>query len=477
MRPTENPLRHSSMERLRINSKYSKANPSVRAVRVPSGVSLVYADRRTHVRFFLAFWLFVLSGVAFLDRTNLSIAGLQISTEYGLGNQRLGWIFSAFLIGYAVFQLPAGWLATRYGPRRVLTLGVLWWGITTGLTALMPAGISHAVMMLVAIRLALGAGEAVIYPAANQFVARWVPIQERGLINGLIFAGVGAGSGLTPPLLTWLITEQGWRAAFWFSAIIGVVAGAVWWYSARDTPEEHPDVSISELETIRNSLTVEQDRIRSEEAEKRDGEGSAAVISWGAIFRRRDLPALMAGYFAFGYIAWIFFSWFFLYMAQVRGFDLKASARYSMLPFLSMTVCCLLGGALSDRLTKNFGLRVGRSVLASVALLFTAVFLVLGSQVHSPQLAGFILAGGAGALYLSQSSFWSVSVDIAGRSSGIFSSIVNMGGQIGGAVTASLTPWIAQRFGWTTSFAIAAALAIVGALCWLTVHPERPLDA
>jgi MFS transporter, ACS family, glucarate transporter len=464
------------MERLRINSKDSKANPSVRAFRVPSGVSLVYADRRTHVRFFLAFWLFVLSGVAFLDRTNLSIAGLQISTEYGLGNQRLGWIFSAFLIGYAVFQLPAGWLATRYGPRRVLTLGVLWWGITTGLTALMPVGISHAVMMLVAIRLALGAGEAVIYPAANQFVARWVPIQERGLINGLIFAGVGAGSGLTPPLLTWLITEQGWRAAFWFSAIIGVVAGAIWWYSARDTPEEHPDVSISELETIRSSLTVEQDRIRNEEADKRGGEGSATVISWGAIFRRRDLPALMAGYFAFGYIAWIFFSWFFLYMAQVRGFDLKASARYSMLPFLSMTVCCLVGGALSDRLSKSFGLRVGRSVLASVALLFTAVFLILGSQVQSPQLAGFILAGGAGALYLSQSSFWSVSVDIAGRSSGIFSSIVNMGGQIGGAVTASLTPWIAQRFGWTTSFAIAAALAIVGALCWLTVHPERPLD-
>ena len=94
-------------------------------------------ERRTHVRFSLAFLLFVLSGVAFLDRTNLSIAGLQISTEYGLGNQRLGWIFSAFLIGYAGFQLPAGWLATRYGPRRVLTLGVLWWGITTGLTALM----------------------------------------------------------------------------------------------------------------------------------------------------------------------------------------------------------------------------------------------------------------------------------------------------------------------------------------------------
>src|SRR5712664_703497 len=211
-------------------------------------------ERRTRVRFFLAFWLFILSGVAFLDRTNISIAGLQISTEYGLGNQRLGWIFSAFLIGYAGFQLPAGWLAARFGPRRVLALGVLWWGIATALTALLPSDIAHAVVLLIGIRFALGAGEAVIYPAANQFVARWVPVQERGLINGLIFAGVGAGSGLTPPLLTWLIADHGWRAAFWFSAVIGIVAGAVGWYSARDVPEDHPGVSDFELGVIRNGL-------------------------------------------------------------------------------------------------------------------------------------------------------------------------------------------------------------------------------
>ena len=186
--------------------------------------------------------------------------------------------------------------------------------------------------------------------------------------------------------------------------------------------------------------------------------------------------ALIAGYFSFGYIAWVFFSWFFLYMAQVRGFNLKASARFAMLPFLCMTVFSLVGGALSDRLTRLYGLRVGRCYLASVSLVTTAVFLVLGSQVRSPALAGVILAGGAGALYLSQSTFWSVSVDIAGRSSAVFSSLVNMGGQIGGALTASLTPWIAQRFGWTASFAVAAALAIVGALCWLIVHPERALE-
>jgi len=422
------------------------------------------AERHTRKRFFLAFWLFVLSAISFLDRTNISIAGLQISSEYGLGNQRLGWIFSAFLIGYAGFQVPAGWLASRFGPRLVITFGVVWWGVATALTTLIPAGISQAVVLLISIRFALGAGEAVIYPAANQFVARWVPEQERGFINGLIFAGVGAGSGLTPPLLAWFILHHGWRSAFWFSAVIGVVAGAVWWWLARDTPEEDPSVSPAELNIIRQGLTS-------------DAPGKTRGISWGAILSRRDLPALIISYFGFGYTAWIFFSWFFLYMAQVRGFNLKASALYSMLPFLSMTIGCLAGGALSDRLTRSYGLRVGRCGLASVAFFFTAVFLVLGSRVQSPQLAGVILAGGAGALYVSQSSFWSVSADIAGRSSGVFSSMVNMGAQVGGAVTASLTPWVAQRFGWTTSFAIAAALAVVGAFLWMTVHPERPLNA
>src|SRR6202012_1777202 len=294
----------------------------------PQEQSSMYAEQHSRKRFFLAFWLFVLSAISFLDRTNISIAGLQISSEYGLGNQRLGWIFSAFLIGYAGFQVPAGWLASRFGPRKVITWGVVWWGVATALTTLIPVGISQAVLLLIGIRFTLGAGEAVIYPAANQFVARWVPEKERGFVNGLIFAGVGAGSGLTPPLLAWFILHHGWRSAFWFCAVIGVLAGGVWWWFARDTPEEDPKVSPSELKTIREGIAETTP----------DEDGSApVVISWSAILRRRDLLALIVSYFGFGYTAWIFFSWFFLYMAQVRGFNLKTSAMFSMLPFLSMT--------------------------------------------------------------------------------------------------------------------------------------------
>lgn len=429
-------------------------------------------SRTSRVRWLCAFWLFVLSAVAFLDRTNISIAGPSIMKEFGWTNQRLGLVFSSFLIGYAGLQLPAGILAVRFGPRLVLTVGVFWWGLVTIATTAVRPGASYALFLVMAARFALGAGEAVIYPAANQFVATWIPQRKRGVINGLIFAGVGAGSGLTPPLLAWIITRHGWRGAFWFSATVGFVAGIVWWMLSRDLPEQHPRVCPGELEEIRagSSHLVSRDRSDLEPRQ------AHTHVSWRAILHRPDLAALVVSYFSFGYIAWVFFSWFFVYLTQVRGVDLKASARYSMLPFLCMTVGSLAGGILSDRLTRHWGLRVGRCYLAAASLFATAVFLVLGSHAASARVAGLILAGGAGALYISQSTFWSVSADIAGGSSAVFSSIINIGGQLGGALTASLTPLIAQHAGWTWSFGTAAALGTIGALCWLSVHPERPLD-
>src|SRR6202158_3546091 len=145
----------------------------------------------SHVRWFLIFWLFMLSAVAFLDRVNISIAGSSLAVAYQLSNVQLGWVFSAFLAGYALFQTPGGRLVDRLGPRRVLAAGVIWWGIFTALTAAVPPGIPAALFLFVSIRFLLVAGEAVVYPASNQFVARWIPTQERGIANGWIFAGVG----------------------------------------------------------------------------------------------------------------------------------------------------------------------------------------------------------------------------------------------------------------------------------------------
>jgi ACS family glucarate transporter-like MFS transporter len=185
--------------------------------------------------------------------------------------------------------------------------------------------------------------------------------------------------------------------------------------------------------------------------------------------------AVTLSYFCYGYVAWIFFSWFYIYLAQARRLNLKASAFYAMLPFIAMAVGCLAGGAINDRLSRRYGLRVGRCILACVSITGAGIFLAFGAEASSARVASVVLAGGAGALYLSQSSFWSVTVDIAGKSSGSVSGFMNMGNQIGGAVTASLTPVIAKHFGWVASFCVAAALCAVGALAWLFVNPERRL--
>jgi ACS family glucarate transporter-like MFS transporter len=424
----------------------------------------------TRVRWFLVFWLFVLSAVSYLDRVNISIAGGAIADAYGLSDLQLGKVFSALLIGYALFQTVGGRLADRFGPRKVLTGGVVWWGIFTALTALVPPKIAGALLLFVAVRFLLGAGEAVIYPSANQFVARWIPAQERGIANGWIFAGVGAGAGLTPLLVTYIMLHYGWRASFWVCALIGLAAGAVWFVVARDTPEEHPRVSPSELAAIQSGLTL------SPRANK-PGVGTAAktLIPWARVLRSKEVRALTVSYFCYGYVAWIFFSWFFRYLAKVRGLDLKASAFYSMLPPLAMLAGCLLGGVLNDRLTKRMGPRVGRCLLAACAIAVAGIFIAFGSQVQSARLASVVLAGGAGALYLSQSSFWSVTADIAGGSSGSVSGFMNTGNQIGAALTAYFTPWIAGRFGWTSSFLVGAALCFVGAASWLAVDPTKTL--
>jgi ACS family glucarate transporter-like MFS transporter len=420
----------------------------------------------SHVRWFLIFWLFILSVVAFLDRVNISIAGSSLAAAYHLSNVQLGWIFSAFLAGYALFQTPGGRLADRLGPRRVLAGGVIWWGIFTALTAAVPSGIRGALILFVSVRFLLGVGEAVVYPASNQFVARWIPTQERGIANGWIFAGVGAGAGLSPPLITYVMLHYGWRSSFYLCATIGLVAGLVWFIVARDTPEEHSLVSASEMAFIRSGLSA--GNLQGQERN---------LVPWGTVLRSREVLAITLSYFSFGYVAWIFFSWFYIYLAQVRGLNLKASAFYAMLPFLAMAACCPLGGTISDRLTRSHGPRIGRCYLAAVVLAAAAIFLVLGAKVDSARLASVVLAGGAGALYLAQSSFWSVTADIAGSSSGSVSGFMNMGAQIGGAVTASLTPAIASRFGWTASFLVAAALCLLGAAAWIFVDPKRTLQA
>ena len=414
------------------------------------------------LRWFLVGWMLMVSAVAYLDRVNVSIAGQALQKDHGLTDVQLGWVFSAFLIGYALFQVPGGWLADRFGPRRVISLGVVWWGLFTTLTALVPTGLNASVACLIGTRFFLGLGEAVLFPSSNKLVSAWIPSSERGLANGLIFAGVGAGAGVTPPLIVYILSRWGWHVSFYVIALIGLAVGVVWFFLVRDTPRAHPLVSTAEVEKIEAGMPA------ANKAQDRP-------LPWSAILRSRNVWAVTLSYFSYCYVTYIFFTWFFIYLSRVRGLDLKSSAVYSMLPFLAMVCGAPLGGWVADRISRNYSKRAGRCGVAIFGLMLAAVFLALATQVESARVASLVLAGGAGAIYLAQSSFWSVTADIAGKSAGTVSGLMNMGGQIGGAVTASLTPWIAERFGWTTSFLVAAGACLAGSLLWLLVNPEKPI--
>ena len=418
---------------------------------------------RGHVRWILIGWMFAISAIAYLDRVNISIAGSSIEREFQLDHIQLGWVFSAFVLGYALFQAPGGRLADRFGPRRIVALGTVWWAVFTALTALAPTGISGVLIILLAVRFSLGAGEAVVYPASNRLVASWIPSQERGVANGLIFAGVGAGAGITPPLITYILLHWGWRWSFWISSVIGLAAGVVWYLLARDRPEEHPWVTPQEAAHIRSGLPDQP------------AGPSVKAVPWGTILKSKEVLAVSFSYFCYGYSAYIFFTWFFIYLSTVRGLDLKSSSFFGMLPFVAMATCSPLGGWISDVLTKRYGKRTGRCGIAVVCIGLSALFIALGTLAADARLASIVLAGGAGALYLAQSSFWSVTADIAGPSAGSVSGVMNMIGQFGGVVTASLTPLVAAHFGWSASFLVAAGLGVAGTLAWLLVNPERTL--
>lgn len=414
------------------------------------------------VRWTLVFWMFVVAAVSYLDRNNISIAATMIQKDFGLTNLQLGGVFSAFVMGYAFTQPVAGRIADRFGPYRVVAIGIVWWSVLTALTAAVPSGLAFSLTLLVIVRFVLGVGEAVIFPASNRLVANWVPRSERGLANGVIFAGVGIGAGVAPPLITHLMLAHGWRSAFYVTAVIGVAVLAAWLLFVKDRPEHHSGVGPAEAAHIR------------------EGAGhhvaTARPAPWLKIVKDRQVALLTLSYFTYGYVAYIFFTWFFKYLSSVRGLDLKASAIYGMLPFLAMAVCSPLGGWIADRLTPRFGKRIGRCWTAAFALALSAVFVALATQVTDARLASLFLAGGAGALYLSQSAYWTLSADIGGGSAGSVSGLMNMGNQLGGVVTASLTPLLADRFGWTASFVFAAVLCLAGALAWLLIDPDAPLS-
>jgi ACS family glucarate transporter-like MFS transporter len=417
----------------------------------------------TKTRWILLTLLFLVSMVTYIDRVNISVTARQMMPAYGLTDQDMGAIFSSFVIGYALFQIPGGWLADRWGARVVLTLALVWWSLCTALTAIAATTSLVALFGLVGalalVRGSLGVGEAVALPAFNRVVANWLPVDSRGFGIGIAIGGIGLGSAITPPLAAWVMVNWGWQTVFYLASLLGLSMALLWWIVSRNNPHEHPWANEAERALV----------------QKVTASGKPPAVPWRMFARTPTVWWLVASYTCLGYVAYIYMSWFYLYLVNVRGFDLLRGGLYAAAPFLAMLVFCPLGGWITDRLAVRCGVTTGRVWAGMAGMGFAGLAVAIGGYAESPWLAVAGLSLGAGWLYFSVGAYWASTTDLSKTYAGTLSGLMNTGANLGGALSPTMTPWIADHWGWPVSLFVAALIALAGALMWLMIDPGKGL--
>jgi ACS family glucarate transporter-like MFS transporter len=369
---------------------------------------------------------------SYLCRVNVSVAGVLMMRDLGLSQQAMGRVFSAFLVGYALCQVPGGMLADRFGAPRVLGWAALAWVAATGWIV----GAGASVAALLAARCALGVAEAPTFPAAAQAISRVLPVARRGRANGMVVAAVGLGSAIAPPLVSFLMVRWGWRAALMISSLPALAAGCAWM-------------------SIRKRALLPAESASS---------GGLSAAPPGRP-RSRDFVLLTLSYSLQSYVGYIFVFWFYLYLVDVRHFDLLRGALFGSLPWLLSIVSIPLGGWLFDRIPGD------RRAVPIAGLAGSGVFIAIGAHTQHAYLAAICMALATALVLSVEGPFWATMTAVAGTRSGAGGGAMNMGGNLGGVISPALTPVLAASIGWEAALMVSAALAAVAALLWCWIRP------
>ena len=402
--------------------------------------------------------MFGLSVMSYFDRTIMSIAGPDIIKEFQLSETEMGLVYSAFILGYSLLMVPGGRWADRFGPRRVLTWMALGSALFTGLTAVAARpGLGTLVGIVpafVAVRVALGFATAPIYPTCGRMNVNWIPLIHRGRAQSVVICGAGLGGAVSPILFTKMIAAFGWRWSFVAAAVATAVLGVAWLLYVRDHPQEHPRL---------------RDRYNpSDRPESVPGE-TTATIRWRVLLTDRNLMLLTVGYFALSYFEYIFFYWIFYYLGEIRGLGSAESAIYTTALFLTFTFMMPVGGWLCDRFAARYGRIAGLRRVGVGGLALGAVLLYAGASTSGTTAAVALMSLAFGCAAIADVTFWTGTIDMAGKEVGSACGILNTGGNLGGLLAPTLTPLIAEYADWTWGLYFGSAMAVGAMVSWLFV--------
>lgn len=408
-------------------------------------------------RFFLGSFLITL--LLYIDRVCISSAKGAIATDLELTDIQMGWVLSAFALGYALFQVPGGAMGDKYGVRKVMTVIMVLWSIFTSLT-----GAAWNYISMLFFRFVFGAGEAGAFPNISRAAFSWVPTKERGAFQGINFSGSRLGAAFALPLVAFLIDAWGWRNIFYFFGVIGVVFAVVFYVFFRNKPENHKGLSQEEKDYIVKN--------RQQEVEKKGGD-----LPLKTILGSKNVILVMVQYIGSNFIFFFMLTWLFPYIKDKYQLSLVTTGFYAMLPFLAGAVGNWVSGFAVDAIYKKGKWKQSRQLPATVGFILVVIGIL--SSLHMDTALGAVLCLSV-AIFgadMTLSPSWSFCMDIGEENSGKVSGMMNMAGNIGSFTTGLAFPYLRALTGSDEPFFyVAAALGFIAIFCWSFMNPNKKLS-
>ncbi len=410
----------------------------------------------TRARYVVIVFMVTLAMVTYLDRACIGAMMPNIAAEFALDEGAQSWVFFAFILSYAIFEIPTARWADNRGAKSVLTRIVSWWSIFTIATA----GAFNYYSLL-ATRFLFGAGEAGAWPCVARVMSRWIPKRTRGTAKGIFFAGAYASAALTTAIVTPLLAHVSWRTILVAFGCVGFVWVLAWHRWFRDEPTEHPAANEAERALIIADRPPEAPHPRG-------------WPFWRRLLKHRNVLLLCVAYMPNCATFYFCITWLPTYLNKRHGFEKAELGIVAALPLALSIATQFLGGFFSDQIAKRYGLAAGRRAPGIAGYGLAAVCIFSAAVATEPVTAAVLISLAAATCMLTTATSWSTCVDIGRENSATVSATMNTSGQIAAMASAPIVGYSVKWFGdWNMPFFLLGGLFLIGSLCWVFIDPRR----
>jgi MFS family permease len=411
--------------------------------------------RPTRARYVVVAYAMLLAIIQYTDRVCISQAAPAIQRDLHLSMVEMSWVLSVFVWAYALFEVPGGWLGDRIGPRRVLMRIVLWWSFFTAAT-----GWTWNAASLIVTRTLFGAGEAGCFPNITRVFTTWLPKRERERAQATLWLAARWSGAFTPLVVAYLLELMSWRRTFEVFGALGVIWAVAFFTWFRDDPHTHPSVNEAELALM---PTPQESAIGGQ-------------TPWGSILGSRSVWLLCIQYACLSYGWYFYVTWLPTYLTQARGTSLKFGALLASLPLLLGGAGSLTAAQIIPRVARRTGIILARRIVAIIGFVGASASIIVFIQISDPVRAMFLLGLAGFFNDFVMPACWAGCMDIGGRYSGTVSGMMNMVGNIGGALSPLAVGYILTwTQNWTLTFYVSSAIYLLGGVCWLFIDAHTPL--